>query len=104
MGTRTGRATLVVLVTVGLGWAVGPARGQTVIFVDASATGAGDGSNWADAYTSVQPALDAAWWAECVTGPGSGPCGPGCEAFGFEADGDVDLGDFAAFAGELEGI
>jgi parallel beta-helix repeat protein len=32
----------------------------TVLFVDADATGAGNGSSWADAFTSVQPALDAA--------------------------------------------
>jgi hypothetical protein len=37
-----------------------PAAAQTVIFVDASATGAGGGSSWADAYTAVQPALNAA--------------------------------------------
>ncbi|MBN1511815.1 MAG: right-handed parallel beta-helix repeat-containing protein, partial [Phycisphaerae bacterium] len=37
-----------------------PAGGQTTIFVDADAQGAGDGSSWADAFTAVQPALDAA--------------------------------------------
>lgn len=36
------------------------AWGQTVIYVDARATGAGNGASWADAFTKVQPALNAA--------------------------------------------
>jgi len=43
-----------------------PAGGQTTIFVDASAQGAGDGSSWADAFTAVQPALDAAQSGDLV--------------------------------------
>jgi hypothetical protein len=36
-------------------------------------------------------------WSLCVTGPADGPYGPGCEAFDFDFDGDVDLLDFAGF-------
>jgi hypothetical protein len=50
----------VIVALVVLATGVGPAWGQAVVYVDASATGAGDGSSWADAFTSVQPALDAA--------------------------------------------
>ena len=39
---------------------VGPAWGQAVVYVDAGASGAGDGSSWADAFTSVQAGLAAA--------------------------------------------
>jgi len=43
-----------------LGTVAASASAQTVIYVNAAATGAGDGSTWADAYVAVQPALDAA--------------------------------------------
>ena len=32
-----------------------------------------------------------------LTGPDAGPVENGCEAFDFDTDGDVDMGDFAAF-------
>jgi len=38
----------------------GAAIAQPVVFVDQNAAGAGDGSNWADAYLDLQSALDAA--------------------------------------------
>ncbi len=47
-------------VLLGLVLLVGPAWGQAVVYVDAGASGAGDGSSWADAFTSVQAGLDAA--------------------------------------------
>ena len=40
---------------------------------------------------------DFAWLPGCLTGPDAGPVEIGCEAFDFDVDGDVDLGDFAAF-------
>ena len=33
----------------------------------------------------------------CMTGPENGPAGTGCEVFYFDADNDVDLGDFSGF-------
>jgi parallel beta-helix repeat protein/predicted outer membrane repeat protein len=42
-------------------------------------------------------------WQSCITGPGGGPYAPGCEAFDFEFDGDVDLEDFAGFQGTFDG-
>ncbi len=47
-------------VLLGLVLLVGPAWGQAVVYVDAGASGAGDGSSWADAFTSVQAGLNAA--------------------------------------------
>ena len=40
---------------------------------------------------------DLANWNACMTGPDNGPYNPGCEAFDFEFDGDVDLADLAEF-------
>ncbi|MBN1513490.1 MAG: right-handed parallel beta-helix repeat-containing protein [Phycisphaerae bacterium] len=60
MAARKGTSLLTVLAAVGFTVGLSPAAAQTVIFVDASATGAGDGSSWADAYTAVQPALSVA--------------------------------------------
>jgi parallel beta-helix repeat protein len=47
-------------VLAGLALLVGPAWGQAVVYVHAGASGAGDGSSWADAFTSVQAGLRAA--------------------------------------------
>ncbi len=41
--------------------------------------------------------LDFASWQSCITGPNTEALGGACEAFDFEADGDVDLKDFAGF-------
>jgi len=46
---------------------------------------------------------DFAGWSSCMNGPQATaladepPVAPGCEAFDFDGDGDVDLADFAAF-------
>ncbi len=46
---------------------------------------------------------DFASWDDCMTGPDDGPYDPGCEAFDFEFDDDVDLQDFAGFQGAFTG-
>ena len=64
----------VALALIASGEQVSLAEGTT-IFVDADATGANNGSSWADAYTTLQPALDAAvsgdqiWVAEGIYTP-----------------------------------
>ncbi len=40
---------------------------------------------------------DLSSWPACMTGPHSGPYEAGCDAFDFDADGDVDLLDFGSF-------
>lgn len=40
---------------------------------------------------------DFAYWASCMTGPGTASYAPGCEAFDFNGDDDIDLLDFAEF-------
>jgi hypothetical protein len=41
--------------------------------------------------------IDYGHFADCITGPGGGPMGPGCNAFDFNTDTDVDAADFATF-------
>jgi hypothetical protein len=54
------------------------AKGAAIIYVDSSATGASDGSSWADAFTDLQDALavatsgDQIWVAEGVYYPDDG--------------------------------
>ena len=38
---------------------------------------------------------DYAAWLDCMTGPDGGSSDDGCEAFDFDANGDVDVRDFA---------
>ena len=36
-------------------------------------------------------------WTNCITGPTPGDYASGCQAFDFDADGDVDLLDYGAY-------
>ncbi len=47
--------------------------------------------------------VDFAHWDGCMTGPANGPYDPGCEAFDFDADLDVDFEDFRGFQLVLAG-
>jgi len=42
-------------------------------------------------------------WPACMAGPQGHSLKAGCQAFDFDADGDVDLADYAGFANELPG-
>ena len=54
-------ALLALLLTLGLGqMQTAQAQGPAILYVDAGATGANDGSSWQDAYTKLQDALDVA--------------------------------------------
>ena len=87
---------------------VSAARSQpTVLYVDRDATGAGNGTSWTDAFTGLQPALDAArvraelhgwytlvWVAEGTYAP-AGPDGPRTATFAPYAQ----VGVYGGFAG-----
>ena len=56
---RTGKLVAIVISTLIVGQC--PAAPGTIIYVDQSATGAGDGSSWDDAFNFLQDALSAPW-------------------------------------------
>ena len=80
-----------------------------IIYVDADATGAGDGSAWADAFTDLQPALEAAlsgdqiWVAAGTYTPSleSDPDDPRSASFQMK-NGVAIYGGFAGGETELE--
>jgi alpha-amylase len=65
--------------------------GQQYTTVSLDLVGDWDGNGTVDA-------ADYAHFPACMTGPDNGPPGAGCTVFDADADTDVDLGDFSAFA------
>ena len=65
--------------------------GQQYATVSLDLVGDWDGNGTVDA-------ADYAHFPACMTGPDNGPPGAGCTVFDADADTDVDLGDFSAFA------
>ena len=47
--------------------------------------------------------LDFADWPMCMTGPSGGPYAGGCEAFDFEFDSYINLGDYSRFLSVFDG-
>ena len=84
-----------------------PALAQQIIHVDADATGADNGTSWANAYTSLQVALffatgnDQIWIAEGTYQPDQGPgLTPGDRSLSFTVTGNQDgLQIYGGFAG-----
>jgi hypothetical protein len=101
---RSIRTTLVVVLALLL---PGVAAAQRVIYVNAAASGAGDGTGWPDAYPYLQDALAAAesgdeiWVAEGVYRPDQGAgITPGDRQAAFVMKGGVAL--YGGFAGDEE--
>jgi len=59
-----------------------------------------------DAFLFSEEGVDFAGRSSCMTGPSTADTavalGPGCEAFDFDGDGDVDLVDFGGFQSTIE--
>ena len=55
-----GVVTLALALTLIAAWGQDSLAANGIIYVDADAGGTNDGSSWANAYTTLQPALDAA--------------------------------------------
>lgn len=88
--------------------AAAPAPACAPIYVDWEATGAGDGTSWADAYTALQPALDAAepgeqiWVAAGIYTPSVERGGSGDRFRSFQLRNEVGLyGGFDPTAGAI---
>ena len=59
-GRLLGAALTAFFVVAGLLNTASPASAQTVVYVDQTATGAGNGTSWANAFVDLQDGIDAA--------------------------------------------